>query len=156
MRHRVEVVIFLLPLVGVLTACSSPQPKVSGRAPTTLPPATSTTAPRPGLSATSSPRRGALGSTVIRASATIAGVPVRVTGTIIFDVEIGTRAHRPPAYESSIPFNGPGTYTMPNGYAPKAAGTYSVGVTPSSTSDQPFTGLVALFGGPALTTTITR
>jgi len=121
----------------------------------TLPPAPTTTTSNPAtpLTAVSTPRTGSVGTTTINATATLAGIPTGLTGYIEFDVHLGTGTQGQPAYSTSTPFDGPGTYPMPNGFVPTTHGTYYVSAFTTNTSDSS-SFQVSPFGNPDLTTTI--
>ncbi len=94
-----------------------------------------------------------MGTTTIHASATLIDVPTSLTGTIEFDVHLGTGAQGQPAFSVATPFHGPGTYPMPNGFVPTMPGSYYVQVMTVNTSDSS-SYLVPPFVNPDLTTTI--
>jgi hypothetical protein len=94
-----------------------------------------------------------VGATKINASATLTDIPTSLSGTIEFDVHLGTGTQGQPAYSTSTPFDGPGTYPMPNGFVPETPGSYYVQVLTVNTSDSS-SYQVPPFGDPDLTTTI--
>ena len=80
-------------------------------------------------------------------------IPTSLSGTIEFDVHLGTGTQGQPAFSTSTPFHGPGTYPMPNGFVPTTPGIYYVQVMTVNTSDSS-SYQVSPFGNPNLTTTI--
>jgi hypothetical protein len=72
---------------------------------------------------------------------------------IEFDIHLGTGTEGQPAYTTATPFQGPGTYPMPNGFAPEMPGDYYVGAFTVNTSDGS-SYQVSPYGDPDLTTTI--
>ena len=97
-------------------------------------PAETTSPSGPTLSATSEPRSGALGSTSISATATLAGIGSTQTGSLEFDIGRGPYNEGQPASVESVAVNGPGTYAMPNQYKPDRVGTWYVSVVFGFTS----------------------
>jgi hypothetical protein len=105
------------------------------------------------LTAVSTPRTGSVGTTTINASATLTDIPTSLNGTIEFDVHFGTGTQGQPAFSTSMPFHGPGTYPMPNGFVPTTPGRYYVQVMTVNTSDSS-SYQISPFGNPDLMTTI--
>jgi hypothetical protein len=147
---------------------------------TTVPPTTSTTAPpvqttvppgggEPGpavaqaggvtLSVQSSPASGPLGTT-ISVTATLSGAVT--PGELHFLVGQGPADQGQAATDQTVPVTGPGTYTMPTGYAPPSAGQWGVSVLLLDSANNEVlsvTGLAPSAGAavpsPQLVTTIT-
>ncbi len=94
-----------------------------------------------------------MGTTAIGASATLTDIPASLSGMIEFDIHLGTGTLGQPIFSVSTPFNGPGTYPMPNGFVPEAAGTYYLEVMTVNTSDSS-SYQVPPFVNPELSTTI--
>ena len=80
---------------------------------------TNSSNPSTHLSAASTPRTGSVGTTTINASATLTDIPPSLSGTIEFDIHLGTGTQGQPASSVATPLHGPGTHPMPNGFAPK-------------------------------------
>lgn len=150
MRRRIQLSAAVILVVGVLAGCGSAQTSsptqhdtstLPSTAPTgsstTLPPASTTTSSNPAthLTAVSTPRTGLVGTTTINASATLTDIPTSLSGTIEFDVHLGTGTEGQPTFSTSTPFDGPGTYPMPNDFVPKTPGSYYVQVMTVNTSD---------------------
>jgi hypothetical protein len=170
MKHRIRLSTAAVLVVGVLAGCGSaqtsrptqhdtstlPSPAPTGSS-TTLPPASSTTSSNPAthLTAESTPRTGSVGTTTINASATLTDIPTSLSGTIEFDVHLGTGTQGQPAFSTSTPFDGPGTYPMPNGFVPRIPGSYYVQVMTVNTSDSS-SYQVSPVGNPDLMTTISE
>jgi hypothetical protein len=76
-----------------------------------------------------------VGTTTIGATATLTDVPTSLTGSIEFDIHLGTGTQGQPAFSVATPFHGPGTYPMPNGFVPTTPGNYYVQVMTVNTSD---------------------
>jgi len=114
------------------------------------------------MAVTSSPATGEIGKTVIHATAVLTG-KVK-PGTLNFQVSDQASAESgKPATSQNVPIHRIGTYTMPVGFRPKAAGSWAVTVTftPTATTSSklsvsglpPVTGSSAPF--PQLVTIIT-
>lgn len=168
MKRRIQMLTVAAVVIGLLAGCDATQLSKPARhqgstSPTTAPtvssttllPVSSTTSSNPvnRLIAESSPRTGSVGTTTIRASATLTDIPTGLTGTIEFDIHLGTGAQGQPAFSVGTPFQGPGTYPMPNGFVPTMPGTYYVQVMTVNTSDSS-SYLVPPFVDPDLATTI--
>jgi hypothetical protein len=94
-----------------------------------------------------------VGTTTINASATLIDIPTSLSGTIEFDVHLGTGTQGQPALSTSTSFDGPGTYLMAIGFVPRTPGSYYVEVVTVNTSDSS-SYQVSPFGNPDLMTTI--
>ncbi len=168
MKRRIELWTVAVLVVGILAGCvsgrtakpagheNSTLPSTAPTVSSTKPPLASSTIssnPVTHLTADSTPRTGSAGTTTIDASATLTDVPTGLTGSIEFDIHLGTGTQGQPAFSVATPFHGPGTYPMPNGFVPTTPGDYYVQVMTVNTSDAS-SYQVAPFVNPDLTTII--
>ena len=78
------------------------------------------------MTVSSTPRAGRLGSTTINAIVNLTGaVP---GGTLDFLLGIGPANQGQPGSDQHLTVTGPGTYHMPNGYAPTQGGAWALTV----------------------------
>jgi hypothetical protein len=126
-----------------VTASSTPSSRVPMTTVTTVRPPTTPTGPSttatgvttPGavvsangvtMTVSSTPRAGRLGSTTINAIVNLTGaVP---GGTLDFLLGIGPANQGQPGSDQHLTVTGPGTYHMPNGYAPTQGGAWALTV----------------------------